>query len=140
MVEHVRHPALAAGQMKGQHRAHLGPPQPRPVGDRVVDLLDGRLPGVDHVQRLAPQRLLEPVADEAGHLMVHRQADLAGASVELLRPLHAARSVRRPPTISTRGIRYGGLKGWPTTKRPGASVWAAMSLIMNPDVLDPMTI
>ena len=42
-----------------------GPAQSGTVDDRVVDLLDGGLSGVDHVQRLAPQGLLEPVRDEA---------------------------------------------------------------------------
>ena len=44
VVEHVRHAALAAGEVEGQHRPVDRPTQPGPVGDRQVDLLDGRLP------------------------------------------------------------------------------------------------
>jgi hypothetical protein len=83
VVEHVRHAALAAGEVEGQHRAVDRPAQPGAGGDRQVDLLDGCLTGVDHVQRLAPERLLQPVGDEAGHLVVHGDDGLAGVPVEV---------------------------------------------------------
>ena len=60
LVEAVRHPAFAAGEVERQPGADDRPAQARAVHDRPVDLLDGRFTGGDHVQHLAPQRLLEP--------------------------------------------------------------------------------
>jgi hypothetical protein len=123
VVEHVRHPALAAGQVEGQHRPLHRPAQARAVGDRQVDLLDRRLPLGDHVQRLAPQRLLQPVGDEAGHLAVHRDHRLAGGGEELRGPrdggrvgllaadhLHQRDQVRRVERMAHhRALRAGAL-------------------------------
>ncbi len=82
MVQHVRHAALAARERERQHRPHHRPAQPGSLGDRQVDVPDRRLAVRDHVQRLAPQGLLEAVGDEARHLAVHRDDGLARHLVE----------------------------------------------------------
>ena len=51
----------------------------------------------------------------------------------------AAAEVARPPTTSTRGSRYTGLKGCPTSNRPGCARSRCMSLGSSPEVEDPMT-
>ena len=88
VVEHVRHAARPAREVEREHRAVERPPQARAVGDRRVDLLDRRLAVGHHVQRLPPERLLQPVGDEPGHLAVHRDHRLADVPEERRRPLH----------------------------------------------------
>ena len=51
----------------------------------------------------------------------------------------AAAEVARPATTSTRGSRYTGLKGCPTSNRPGCTRSRCMSLGSSPEVEDPMT-
>ena len=60
----VPHARLAAGDPVGEERAHAAPAQPGAEADGVVDLLDRGDVVVDEPQRLAPQRLEQPVGDE----------------------------------------------------------------------------
>ncbi len=69
--EEVPHPRLAARDPVREERAHEGPAEPRPVADRVVDLGDGRDLVVHEPERLAPERLEQPVGDEAVDLVPH---------------------------------------------------------------------
>jgi hypothetical protein len=55
--------AAAAGQVKGQVRTHQGPAHTRPVADRGVDVGDRGDSLGNGVDRLAPQRGLQPVGD-----------------------------------------------------------------------------
>ena len=69
----VPHAALAAGDPVGEERAHERPAQPGAVADRVVDLPDRRDAVVHEPERLAPERLQQPVGDEAVDLAAHDQ-------------------------------------------------------------------
>ena len=89
------HPALAAGHPVGEERAHDRPPQPGAVADRVVDLRDGRDVVVHEPQRLAPERLEQPVGDEAVDLGAHDER------------VHADRPVNRAGALD--GLRRGAL-------------------------------
>ena len=60
----MAHPRVAARDPVGQERAHVGPAQPCSVADRIVDLRDGGNVVVDQPERLAPERLEEPVGHE----------------------------------------------------------------------------
>ena len=82
-------PCLAAGDAIGLEQAHLRPAQAEGITDDVVDLLDARDVVVHEPERLAPERLEQPVADEGLDLA----ADHDG--------LHAERRHRAPPPALT---------------------------------------
>ena len=65
LAEEVAHSLLAAGDAVGEEGAHERPAQAGAVADRVVDLLDRRDPVVHEPERLAPERLEQPVGEEA---------------------------------------------------------------------------
>ncbi len=48
-------------------------------------------------------------------------------------------SVRSPPTTSTKGMRYGGLNGCPTTSRCGVGQSTCISVMPYPEVEDEIT-
>ena len=87
----VTHAGLAAGDPVGEERPHEAPAQPGAEADGVVDLLDRGHAVVDQPERLAPQRLEQPVGDEPVDL---RAAAAAVASRRRRRP-SAARSTGR---------------------------------------------
>src|SRR5580692_6498532 len=49
-----------------------------------------------------------------------------------------ASDVFAPPTTSTRGMTWGGLKGWPITQRSGCLHADCITLMVRPDELDAM--
>ena len=71
LLEEVTHAFLAAGDAVRQERPHLRPAQTRPEPDRVVDLRHRGDVVVDEPERLAPERLEQPVGDEAVDLGAH---------------------------------------------------------------------
>ena len=71
--------------------------RPGAVADRVVDLGHGRDAVVDQPERLAPQRLEQPVGDEAVDLRAH---DAAGACRPRGRSRRRARASRAPVALA----------------------------------------
>ena len=80
-------PCLAAGDAVGLEQAHLRPAQAEGIADDVVDLLDARDVVVDEPERLAPERLEQPVADEGLDLAADHDGLHAERGVERHRPL-----------------------------------------------------
>jgi hypothetical protein len=74
--------AAAAGQVKGQVRTHQGPAHTRPVADRGVDVGDRGDSLGNGVDRLAPQRGLQPVGDVSRDLAADLDRPLADRGVE----------------------------------------------------------
>ena len=64
---------LSTGQPAEQERAHDAPAKSGAECDRLVDLLRGRHPVVDEVQRLAPDRFEETIGNEGVDLRVEHQ-------------------------------------------------------------------
>ena len=86
LLDEVAHAAGAAGHMIGQERAHEGPAHAGRIDDRIVDIAGRADILVEDVQRLAPQRFLQAVADiavdlllEAQHMHADRFEIVAGA-------------------------------------------------------------
>ena len=80
----MAHPGRPTGEAVGQKRAHRRPSQPGAEADRVIDLLDRRHVVGDQPQRLAPQRLEQPVGDEAVDLVAYDQRPHAERAVDRL--------------------------------------------------------
>ena len=76
------HALIAAGQMKGETGAHEGPAQPRPIDDRIVNLVGAGHAIGHHVQGLAPDRLLQAIGDIALDLAAHPQRLHTEAPIE----------------------------------------------------------
>ena len=68
--------AFSSGPSTGE------PPAERRLDD-VVDGLGIADAALDQRNRLAPERMLQPVADEAGHVLLHMRRLLAGVGVQL---------------------------------------------------------
>ena len=137
--EHVAHSGLAAREVIDQIRTHGGPAQAGTVDDRFIELAGGRDAVVDHVQDLAPDRLLQPVGQMARHFAPHPQRVHADVGEKLAPPPRwwpAPSSLRR--TSSTSGSRYTGLNGCATQKRSGATMSRCRSVGVSPEVLDAM--
>src|SRR5207249_4248114 len=77
-----------------EERAHEGPAQAGAVADRVVHLLDRRDTVVDEPERLAPERLEQPVGDEAVDLAADDEWLHADRAEQRARPRDRLR--RRP--------------------------------------------
>ena len=80
----VTHAGLTPGDAIGEERPHEAPAQPGAEADRVVDLLDRGDAIVHEPERLPPQRLEQPIGDEAVDLLresqrVHPHALVHGA-------------------------------------------------------------
>ena len=136
----MRHAAFAAGEMKGQMRPHQRPAQAGAVGDRGIDVGDRDHAFGDEMNRLAPQRGLQPVGDVARHFLLDVDRLLAEPRDRTPSPSRSRRrrSWRRP-TTSTSGMRCGGLNGWPITQRSGCLHFVVTRLISSPDELEAMT-
>ena len=87
VLEQMAQAALAAGQVVQHVRPHDRPAQPRPVGDRGVDVLDAGHTLERQVDRLAIERHLHAVGDVAQHLAADRDRPLADRAVEGRGPL-----------------------------------------------------
>jgi hypothetical protein len=61
---------------------HRQPPAERRLDD-LVDRLGVADAALDQRDRLAPQRMLQAVADEAGHVLLHMRRHFAGVGVQL---------------------------------------------------------
>jgi hypothetical protein len=136
--QHVPHAALAARQVVDQVRAHRRPAQSRAIDDRFIELAGGGDAVVDHVQNLAPQRLLQTIGQVAGNFAPHMQRMHADVGEELGRRIDGALRGLFPPTNSTNGSRYTGLNGCATQKRSGATMSRCKSVGVRPEVLEAM--
>ena len=106
LPQHVAHAGLAAGEVVDEVGAHRGPAQARAVDDRIVQLAGSGHVLVDHVQDLAPQRLLQPVGEVTRDLAAHPAAGACRCNVKKwLAASRVAAEVRWPPTSSTSGSR-----------------------------------
>src|SRR5688572_14200574 len=65
LLDEVAHAARPAGEMIGEERPHEGPAQTRRIDDGIIDIARGADVLVEYVERLAPHRLLQAVADIA---------------------------------------------------------------------------
>ena len=94
--------------------------QRRPAPKRIASSISPVLatPSLT-VQGLSPQRFKQSVGNEARHFLAHMQRAHAQGGVDGLGRLDGFGAVCWPPTISTKGSRYTGLNGWPTTQRSG---------------------
>ena len=95
VLEDVRDAARAAGQVLVDERPEHRPAQARAVGDRGVDVGDGRDAALDQRVGLLPQRGLQPVGDVPGQLLAQPDRPLADRGVE------RHRRARRPPRRSS---------------------------------------
>ena len=87
VLQDVREPARPAGQVLVDERPEHRPPQPRPVGDRGVDVGHGGHAPLDQRVGLLPQRGLQPVGDVPRHLLAQPDRLLPDRGVERQRPL-----------------------------------------------------
>src|SRR6266849_2900893 len=94
LLEKMRHPAAAAGEVKGQMRSHQRPAQPRTLADRGVDVGDAGDAAGKEMDGLAPQRGLQAVGDVPGDLAADMDRAFADARIKFHRPLD--RGGRRP--------------------------------------------
>ena len=85
--QEMPHPRLAPGDPVGLEQTHLPPAQAEPHPDRLVDLLGRGDPVLDEPERLAPDRLEEPVGDMGIDLLAHMQGIHPDGAQGLLRPL-----------------------------------------------------
>jgi hypothetical protein len=67
LVEEMIDTADPTGKVKGQIRSHQGPAQPRPGTDRRIEIGDACYPLGYQMQRLPPQRRLQPVGNMSRH-------------------------------------------------------------------------
>ena len=85
--EEVAHPLLASGDAVREERPHLREAKARAEAQGVVELLHGGDVVVHEPQRLAPERLEQPVGEEALDLPAHPQRFHAEGRVERRCPL-----------------------------------------------------
>ena len=94
--------------------------RPGPPGQRVVDVGGAQHILGNEVIDLARQRGLQAVGDVARHFLVEAHRLLARSTYRIpIARWIVSSEVFAPPTISTSGIRCGGLNGWPMTQRSG---------------------
>ena len=132
--------AEPAGKVKGQIRPHQGPAQPRPGTDPLIDIGDACYPLGHQMQRLPPQRRLQPVGDISRHLALNVCRLLADRSVEGERAFDSRGTRLLAANDLDQRQQMRGLKGWPMTQRSGCRQSFCSRLINSPDELDAMTI
>ena len=98
LVEEMAHSLLTARDAIREVRPHERPAQAGAVADRVVHLLDRGDAVVDEPERLAPQRLEQPVGDEAVDLAADDERLHPDGAEHFGRPLDR---LRRSPLTRT---------------------------------------
>ncbi|ALE77350.1 hypothetical protein WY02_01420 [Pseudonocardia sp. AL041005-10] len=89
MLEQVAQAAVAAAEVEAQERSAGRPARTERPGDHAVELGGGDHTVTDEGDGLAEQRRLQPVADEAVHLLVDLDRVLADRAQELRGPRDA---------------------------------------------------
>ena len=87
----VAHAPFPAGDVERHALAHERHARPRTVDQRGVYVLRGRLAVGDHMERFAPQGLLQARGDKARDFLLHDQRRLARRGVELSHPVDRLR-------------------------------------------------
>ena len=108
LVEEMPDPAAAAGQVKGQVRTDQGSAHAQPIADRGVDVRNRGNPLGDEMNRLTPQRSLQPVGDVSWNLATDVDRPLRSDPGNFLAMVSSVGDGRRGATRSTASMASTG--------------------------------
>ena len=128
------------GEVKSQMRPHQGPAQPRPGTDRRINIGHTCHPFCHQVQRLPPQRRLQPIGDMPRHLAADMDRLLADRAVEGERPLDRHRTRLLAANDLDQRHQMRGIEGVADDAAFGVPAISLSRLINSPDELEAMTI
>jgi hypothetical protein len=119
MIEEMLDTSRAPGQVEQQGGPHDAPSQPRTPANGLVGVRNTDDPLRNEMYHFPPERGLKSIRNMARDFFAQSDGLLAQGLVERITRAIVSSDVFDPPTISTSGIRWGGLNGCAITQRSG---------------------